>query len=81
MPIMVEEKVFDSARDAALIKAGTHFYCYGHLSARPIEEQILRPPLLPELLRMFAPRGGVSKYQGSMGAKTGKREEEKESHH
>ena len=30
---------FDTTRDAVLIKAGSHFYCLGHLSARPIEEQ------------------------------------------
>lgn len=39
MPTMVEEKPFDTARDAALIKAGTHFYCQSHLTARPVEEQ------------------------------------------
>jgi hypothetical protein len=37
--VMVEEKVFDDTRDKALIKAGTHFYCQGHLVARPKEEQ------------------------------------------
>lgn len=39
MPTMVEEKGFDCARDTALIKAGTHFYCHGHLGARPLEER------------------------------------------
>lgn len=38
-----EEEPFDTARDSALIKAGTHFYCWGHLGARPIEEQSADP--------------------------------------
>ncbi len=36
---VAERETFDPARDRALIKAGTHFYCYGHLGARPNEEQ------------------------------------------
>lgn len=39
MPTMTKEKVFDPTRDKALIKAGTHFYCQGHLGARPLEER------------------------------------------
>ena len=41
--MVIEQKPFDTTRDAALIKAGTHFYCLSHLSARPIEEQSSDP--------------------------------------
>ncbi len=41
--MVIEQKPFDATRDAALIKAGTHFYCQGHLCARPIEEQSADP--------------------------------------
>ena len=41
--VMVEERVFDAARDKELIKAGSHFYCLGHLCARPLEERSTDP--------------------------------------
>jgi hypothetical protein len=34
-----EQRPFDITRDRALIKTGTHFWCQGHLGARPIEER------------------------------------------
>jgi len=41
--VMIEEKVSGTVRDEALIKAGTHFYCFGHYCAQPIEEQSYDP--------------------------------------
>lgn len=35
----MSDKVFDTARDKDLIAAGTHFYCQGHMTARPLAER------------------------------------------
>jgi predicted nucleic acid-binding Zn ribbon protein len=36
-------KIFDDARDNALIQKGTHFFCLGHLTAVPVETQSRNP--------------------------------------